>query len=102
MNPENTKKQNIAVSGGGISGLSVGYALVKHGAECSLFEPKDATGGMIRTERREGYLLEHGPNSLLNLNARLDDFCSEIGLDVERIFQASESKARFILDRKST
>jgi oxygen-dependent protoporphyrinogen oxidase len=92
-------KRRIAVIGGGISGLSVAYSLKKEGMDVTLFEKEEIPGGLIKSERREGYLLERGPNSLLNINAQLDDFCNEIKLDSEKIFQIPESKSRFILKK---
>ncbi len=92
-------KRRVAVIGGGISGLSVAYSLKKEGMDVTLFEKEEIAGGLIKSERREGYLLERGPNSLLNINAQLDDFCGEIKLDSEKIFQIPESKSRFILKK---
>lgn len=87
----------VVVIGGGISGLAVAYSLKKEGIDVTLFEKEEIAGGLIKSERREGYLLERGPNSLLNINAQLDDFCHEIELDSEKVFQISDSKSRFIL-----
>ncbi|MHB8483056.1 MAG: protoporphyrinogen oxidase [Nitrospiria bacterium] len=85
------------VVGGGISGLSIAYSLKKEGVDVSLYEKERAPGGFIRSEKKEGYLIELGPNSLLNINAQLDGFCRELGLDQEKIFQSQESKSRYIL-----
>ncbi|MBI3352406.1 MAG: protoporphyrinogen oxidase, partial [Nitrospirae bacterium] len=85
------------VVGGGITGLSIAYSLKKEGVDVSLFEKERAAGGFIRSENKGGYLIELGPNSLLNINAQLDGFCHELGLDQEKIFQSQESKSRYIL-----
>ena len=85
------------VVGGGISGLSIAYSLKKEGVDVFLYEKEKSPGGFIRSEKKEGYLIELGPNSLLNINAQMDDFCHELGLDQEKIFQLQESKSRYIL-----
>lgn len=53
-----------AIIGGGIAGLTAAYELVKAGERPYLIEPA-MIGGMIRSERREGFTLECGPNVLV-------------------------------------
>ncbi len=55
----------VAVVGGGISGLSVAYYLAKYGIGCTVIERAPALGGVIRTEKVSGCLLEAGPDSFL-------------------------------------
>jgi protoporphyrinogen/coproporphyrinogen III oxidase len=51
----------IAVVGGGISGLAVGYHLQRAGVECAVLEASTGTGGVLASARVEGRLLELGP-----------------------------------------
>jgi protoporphyrinogen/coproporphyrinogen III oxidase len=53
-----------AVIGGGLAGLVRAHTLGLRGEPVLLFEASREPGGVVRTERRDGYLLELGPNSV--------------------------------------
>lgn len=52
---------NVAVVGGGISGLAAGLELARRGADVVVFEASDRPGGVIRSREVEGRVLELGP-----------------------------------------
>lgn len=54
------------VLGGGISGLSVGYYLLKKiGQPTAIFEASNRIGGWIRTEKhKDGFIFEAGPRTI--------------------------------------
>lgn len=51
----------IAIVGGGISGLALAHQLARHGLPFTLLEAASRTGGVIRSGRIAGHLLEWGP-----------------------------------------
>jgi len=51
------------VVGAGISGLSCAWELKKLGINAVVFEAGSRPGGVIRTEKKNGYQVEAGPNS---------------------------------------
>ncbi|MBI4468660.1 MAG: protoporphyrinogen oxidase [Acidobacteria bacterium] len=53
----------IVVIGAGISGLTCAYRLVEKGLDVLLLELQDWPGGVIRTDGKDGFLFEQGPNS---------------------------------------
>lgn len=53
-----------AVIGGGLSGLARAWALQQRGEDVLLLEASSRVGGVVRTEQREGFLLELGPNTV--------------------------------------
>lgn len=53
-----------AVVGAGLSGLVRARTLAARGEDVVLFEEADRAGGVVRSERRDGYLLELGPNTV--------------------------------------
>lgn len=65
----------VAVVGGGISGLATAYFLRRH--RPVLYEARDRLGGVIETERTDGFLIEGGPDALL---AAGSGFCEELGV----------------------
>lgn len=89
--------KKIIVIGGGISGLSASYSLMKAGMDVLCLEKNSAGGGAIRTGQEEGYLFEYGPNSTMNSNDEIDSLCKELGLDEERIFGSEVSKKRYVM-----
>jgi oxygen-dependent protoporphyrinogen oxidase len=54
---------DVVIVGAGISGLTCAYRLVQSGMSVAVVESSSRTGGVIRTEHHNGYLLEYGPNS---------------------------------------
>ncbi len=92
----------MVVIGAGVSGLAAAYGLVRSGCDVTVFEGADRVGGCVWSERTpEGYLLEHGPNSLLNLNPDIDRLCHDLGLDGDRVFQPSASRRRYLVKNRS-
>jgi oxygen-dependent protoporphyrinogen oxidase len=55
----------VAVIGGGISGLSAAYYLAKLGIGCTLIERQPRLGGVIRTDKVKGCVIEAGPDSFI-------------------------------------
>jgi oxygen-dependent protoporphyrinogen oxidase len=70
----------VAVVGGGISGLSAAYELHRRGASFVLIEKSDRLGGVIRTERADGFTIDAGPDSLVTQKPAAIALCRELGL----------------------
>jgi len=70
------------VVGGGISGLSLALALSKSGVPVTLLEAADAPGGTARTVERDGFLLETGPNSVLDREGAVSALAESVGVQL--------------------
>jgi oxygen-dependent protoporphyrinogen oxidase len=72
----------IAIIGGGISGLSLAYALLQKGKDIdvNVFEGDGRPGGKIFTERTEGYVCEAGVNGFLDNKPATLDLARQINL----------------------
>src|ERR1700722_7382158 len=90
-----TQRVAALVIGGGVSGLVCAYALRKAGVDALLLEGSDRTGGAIRTERLDGYLLEMGPQSFSGTAQMLQLF-DELGIR-QQVVQAPSAVPRYVL-----
>jgi oxygen-dependent protoporphyrinogen oxidase len=83
------------VVGAGISGLVCAYALRKAGVDAQVIESNATPGGVIRSERRDGYLLEFGPQSF-NAMSALVNLCRELHID-DQLLPAPANAPRYVL-----
>ena len=90
-----TPHSSALVVGAGVSGLVCAYALRKAGVDTQIVEASDRPGGVIRSERRDGYLLELGPQSFAG-TAPLRQLCRELGIESE-LLEAPRRAPRFVL-----
>lgn len=90
-----TRHVQTLVVGGGISGLVCAYALQKAGVEVLLAEASAQPGGVIHSVRRDGYLLEHGPQSFSG-TSQLRSLCVELGI-ADQLLEAPARAARYVL-----
>jgi len=90
-----TPHSSALVVGAGISGLVCAYALRKAGVDTQIVEASERPGGVIRSERRDGYLLELGPQSFAGTRS-LRQLCRELGIENE-LLEAPEGAPRFVL-----
>jgi protoporphyrinogen/coproporphyrinogen III oxidase len=74
----------IVIVGGGISGLALAHQLAARGAPFVLLEATDRVGGVIRSGRVEGHLLEWGPQRG-RLTRELADLVDDLGIRGELI-----------------
>jgi protoporphyrinogen/coproporphyrinogen III oxidase len=94
--------KRIAIIGGGIAGLSAAYYLEKArqaGAnlQWTLFEKSDRLGGVIQTERRNGFVLEAGPDSFLSAKPEAARLCAELGIGDQLISSNDAGRRTYIL-----
>jgi oxygen-dependent protoporphyrinogen oxidase len=68
------------VIGGGIAGLAAAYELRRRGVGVQLLEAAPRPGGVIVTERIDGWVIDGGPDALLVHKPAAVDLCRELGL----------------------
>ena len=94
MSPSNN--YGIAVVGGGVTGLTAAWELHRQGHRVTVFEQSERPGGAVSTMIRDGWLVENGPNSLLE-SAAFDSLIEGLGLQAERRYAAPEAKNRYLV-----
>jgi oxygen-dependent protoporphyrinogen oxidase len=88
---------NVAIVGGGITGLVAAHELQRRGVSFTLFEASGRVGGVIQTVRGNGFLAEDGPNTLLETSPKITGLIQSLGLEPRRWYSNPANKKRFIL-----
>ncbi|HEV2396754.1 MAG TPA: protoporphyrinogen oxidase [Candidatus Sulfotelmatobacter sp.] len=96
--------KRIGIIGGGISGLSAAFALEefrRSGVELEyvLYEASSRLGGVLRTEKIDGCLVEAGPDSFVTEKPWAADLCRTLGLSEELIGSNDADRKTYILTR---
>lgn len=89
--------RDALIIGGGITGLSAAYELVRGGARPTLAEAESRLGGVIQTEVVDGCVLEGGPDSFLSAKPAAAELIREIGLGGEIIASNDHSRVTYLV-----
>ncbi len=95
----------IAIIGGGVSGLAAAFALEELRRKASrliesvLYESSPRLGGVLRTERIDGCLVEAGPDSFISEKPWATELCRALGLDDQLIGSNDAGRRTYILVR---
>ncbi|WP_075981519.1 protoporphyrinogen oxidase [Bacillus massilinigeriensis] len=85
------QKRTVVVVGGGITGLTTVYYLQKKAREnnwlldIKLVEASARLGGKIQTFRKDGFVIEKGPDSFLERKQSASRLAKEVGLEGELV-----------------
>ena len=85
------------ILGAGISGLTTGFYLAEKGLRVRILEKSPRVGGVIRSERRDGFLIEFGPNTVLDTTPLLGELFQKLGIASERVDASPQAKNRYIV-----
>jgi protoporphyrinogen/coproporphyrinogen III oxidase len=87
---------DVLIVGGGIAGLATAYELRARGVRCRVLERAARPGGVILTEKIDGFTFDAGPDALLIQKPAAITLCRELGLG-DRLFPTTPPRAAFIL-----
>jgi oxygen-dependent protoporphyrinogen oxidase len=97
--------RRVAIIGGGISGLAAAHRLLELSRETGqpvevlLLEASARLGGVIRTVKRDGFLLEGGPDTFISEKPEAVNLARRIGLSARLIETNPEHRRSFIVRR---
>src|SRR3954449_4322043 len=93
--------RSVAIIGGGITGLTAGFRLRQRNIPVTLYEASSRVGGVIQSVRKNGFLAEFGPNSILETSPLITSLIQDLGLQNRRVNANPEAAKRFVVRRKT-
>jgi oxygen-dependent protoporphyrinogen oxidase len=91
---------SVAIIGGGITGLTAAFCLQRKGIPVTVYEASGRVGGVIQSLRRDGYLAEFGPNTILETSPKIGQLIRDAGLEKRRLDPAPQAEARYVVRYK--
>ena len=89
--------KSVAIIGAGITGLSAAFYLKRQGVPVTVFEASGRVGGVIQSIRKDGFLAEFGPNTILETSPKIAQLVRDAGLETRRLNSAPEAEARYVV-----
>ena len=87
---------DVAIIGGGISGMAAAYELQRRGVSARVVEAGSRPGGVIRTERFDGWVVDGGPDSLLVQKPAAVALCRELGI-ADRLVSTLTPRTAYVM-----
>jgi oxygen-dependent protoporphyrinogen oxidase len=87
----------VAVIGGGITGLTAAFRLQQKNVPVILYEATDRVGGVIQSVRRDGYLAEFGPNTILETSSQVSALVEDLSLAKRRLYSDPSANNRYLV-----
>jgi oxygen-dependent protoporphyrinogen oxidase len=90
-------RTDVAIVGGGISGLATAFYLKRLGIRSILLEKENRLGGLIRTDHIEGCDLEAGPDSFISTKPAVAELAEDLQIENDLIGSNDEKRQIFIV-----
>jgi oxygen-dependent protoporphyrinogen oxidase len=87
----------VAIIGAGITGLTAAFYLKQRGVPATVYEAGGRVGGVIQSVRRNGFLAECGPNTLLETSPKIAQLVRDAGLASRRLDSDPKAGARYVV-----
>ena len=97
------KTDRVVVIGGGLSGLAAAHRIherartMRRPVELTVLEAKDRLGGVLWTDRFDGFTLEGGPDSFITNKPWGIELCQRLGLSDQLIETDANHRRSFVV-----
>ena len=91
---------SVAIIGAGITGLTAAFYLKRNGIPVTVYESSSRVGGVIQSLKRDGYLAEFGPNTILETSPKIGQLVRDAGLSSRRLNPDPKAEARYVVRYK--
>src|SRR5262245_42958312 len=98
---DSSRPRRVAVIGGGISGLAAAHRICELDptASVTLFEASSRVGGVLQTEKRDGWLIERSADMFTTREPWAIDLCRRVGIADELIETDARFRRAFVVRR---
>lgn len=89
---------DVAIIGGGVSGLATACALRRQGYNAVVLERQVRAGGNAVSQRIGGFLMEHGPSTVASTADDVLTLSQKLGLEGDRCAMGAGVQRRYLVD----
>ncbi|HVU08159.1 MAG TPA: protoporphyrinogen oxidase [Verrucomicrobiae bacterium] len=92
--------KSVTIIGAGVTGLTAAFYLKRKGVAVTVFEAASRAGGAIQSIRKDGFLTEFGPNTILETSSKIPQLVRDLNLETRRIYTNPAAKNRYLVRDK--
>ena len=89
--------KSVAIIGAGITGLTAAFYLKRKGVPVTVYESGGRVGGVIQSIRKDGFLAEFGPNTILETSPKIAQLVRDAGLESRKLATDPKAEARYVV-----